>query len=109
MTPLSEADFWPRVAVDHLRQLLGERLGEFDDGRVAVLICPIDADLGCSAVSMHLTLAEDVVTWSEFGRQVNYQPFVPSGEPDLEFRFERRDYEEVVRGALRRFEALARE
>ena len=108
MTPLSEDAFWPGVAVNHLRQLLGERPGEFADGRLAVLVCPIDADLGCFALSMRLSLDDDVVTWTQFGYQVDYEPFDPTDElPGLEFRFDRSAYETVVRQSLSRFAQLA--
>jgi len=108
MTPLSEDAFWPRVAVDHLRQLLGERPGEFADGRLALLVCPIDADLGCSALSMRLSLGEGVVTWTELGNQVNYEPFDPTElRLGLEFHFDRGSYEAMVRLTLARFAPLA--
>jgi hypothetical protein len=108
MTPLSEDAFWPRVAVDHLRQLLRERPGQFADGRLALLVCPIDADLGCPTLSMRLSLGEGVVTWTEFGYQVDYEPFdLTQQVPGLEFRFDRGSYEAVVRQTLSRFAKLA--
>lgn len=104
MTPLSNADFWPTVAVKHLRQLLGEAPGEFDDGRVAVLRCPIDGDLGCTALSMRLVLAADAVTWSDFGWQNDYEVFdEEDGIPDLRFTFERHAYEGLLRQTLARY------
>lgn len=104
MTPLSQEDFWPKVAVEHLRQLLGEHPGEFADGRIAMLVCPIDADLGCSTISMRLAADEDTVTWGDFGRQVNYEPFDPDGVmPHLRFRFERSAYEALLQETLAGF------
>ena len=43
-----------------------------------MLVCPIDADVGCPAISMRLSFGEHTVTWDEFGRQVNYEPFDPT-------------------------------
>ena len=104
MTPLCGDSFWPRVAVEHLRQLLGEAPGEFDDGRVAMLRCPIDADLGCAALSMQLVLASDAVTWSDFSWQNNYEPFDEEGRIlDLSFSFDRPSYESTLRQTLARY------
>lgn len=107
MTPLSEDGFWPAVAVRHLRQLLGEEPGDFDDGRLAVLVCPIDADLGCSALSMRLSLHDDGIEWTHFGWQTNYEPFVDADRLELSFRFDRRNYESLIRSTLRRYSAQA--
>lgn len=106
MTPLSHEDFWPRVAVMHLRQLLGEVPGEFGDGRLAMLLCPIDADLGCSALSMRLVLLDAVVIWQDFGWQHDYEPYEPDPDvPELRFTFDRSSYESFVRQTLGRYTA----
>jgi len=51
--PLRDDDFWPRLAVRNLRSLLGEAPGDFPDGRVVLLYCPVCADLGLRRAQHH--------------------------------------------------------
>lgn len=107
MTPLSREGFWPHVAVEHVRQLLGKAPGEFEDGRVPVLRCPVCADLGCSTLSLRLSFEEDAVIWSELGWQVNYEPFDEAERLACpSFLFERRAYEALLRQTLVRYSKL---
>lgn len=104
MTPLSSEGFWSTVAVRHLRELLGELPGEFNDGRVAMLRCPIDGDLGCSALSMRLVLLDEAVIWRDFGWQNNYEPYAPEDDAsELRFTFDRRTYESFLHQTLGRY------
>lgn len=110
MTPLCATWPWPQSAVAHLETLLGERAGDFGDGRVALLRCPIDDDLGCAAVSMSLEFADVEVLWKELGWQVNYEPYDPTEDglsPPRCYTFQRQQYEAVIRAALDRYRALA--
>ena len=71
-----------------------------------MLRCPIDADLGCWALSMRLVSFDDAVTWQDFAWQNNYEPYTP--DPDLQelrFTFERSSYESLLRQTLSRFAA----
>jgi hypothetical protein len=110
MTPLCEMWPWPKSAVAHLETLLGERAGDFDDGRVALLRCLIDNDLGCGALSMSLHITDVVVSWNDLGWQVNYEPYDPNEDrlsPPRGFTFDRQQYEVVIRAALLRYRGLA--
>lgn len=110
MTPLCETWPWPESAVAHLETLLGERTGDFDDGRVALLRCPIDNDLGCAAVSMSLHITDAEVSWNDLGWQANYEPCDPHEDrlsPPRSFTFDRQQYEAVIRAALDKYRALA--
>lgn len=78
--PLCATWPWPESAVAHLETLLGQRAGDFDDGRVPLLRCPIDNDLGCAAVSMSLEITDEEVSWNELGWQVNYEPNDPNDD-----------------------------
>lgn len=104
MTPLSSAGFWPRVAAQNLHELLGEVPSEFEDGRVPLLRCPIDADLGCAALSTQLVLLDDAVIWENIGWQNNYEPYVQDDdEPPLRFTFDRDAYDSLLRHTLARY------
>lgn len=103
-------EMWPETAFDGLRRLLGDEPCDFNDGRVALLVCPIDADLGCRALSATLVLDDEAVEWRDVGWQVDYEPFVAADggfDPPMHFRFHRRAYTELLRALLDRFEKLA--
>src|SRR6478735_7959511 len=92
MTWLCEQDPWPAGAVDNLRRLLGQQPGDFPDGRVSILVCPIDADLGCATLSVELVMDADMVQWRDLGWQVDYQPLNPAEdllEPSRSYQFRR--------------------
>ena len=100
----------PRAAVAGLRTLLGECPPDFDDGRVALLVCPVDQDINCRALGARVVLGRDTVEWQDVGWQVDYERFDPT--PDEygllpTYAFDRRQYEEQVRELLRRYAALA--
>ena len=40
--------------------------GDYESGRVALLVCPLCADLDCGAVSVHIEQSDNIVTWSDF-------------------------------------------
>ena len=103
MTYLCEAPPWPELAVAGLRRLLGEEPGDFDDGRISLLVCPVDADLGCRALSATLVLDGETVEWRDVGWQVDYEPFSTTEggfDPPMHFRFDRAAYTTLLRGAL---------
>ena len=105
MTPLSTEGFWPQVAADHLRQLLGEAPPSFPSRRVPLLVCPIDGDPGCAALSADLTIEEELVVWSDLGWQNDYEPFEPGHQLGVgDLRFSRSSYEELLRRTLTRFD-----
>lgn len=110
MTWLCEREPWPSGAVDNLRRLLGQEPGDFPDGRVSVLVCPIDADLGCATLSVELVMDADTVQWRDLGWQVDYQPLDPAEdllEPPQSYRFGRPEYNRLVSELLAQYELLA--
>ena len=92
-------DWVPRAALEQLDRLLGLLPGDFEDGRVAVFLCPVDGDLWCGSVSMEVVRTPETVTWQKFGWQELGSPI----EPELwlfnerSFSFDRGQYEEVLR------------
>jgi hypothetical protein len=100
----------PLVAVAGLRALLGEAPPDFQDGRIALLTCAIDRDLDCRALSARVVMGTDWVDWADVGWQVAYEPFAPEADeygPLLGFRFDRRQYETVLRELLSDYQARA--
>jgi hypothetical protein len=106
MTRLCAEANWPKGAVESLRRLLGEEPGDFEDGRVSLLVCPLDGDLACSTFSARVTFEDDWVGWSDFGWQVNYEPFEPMDSPPADVRFEREAYERLLNALLRKYSSL---
>ncbi|KZB87272.1 hypothetical protein [Amycolatopsis regifaucium] len=106
-TPLSLDDDRSREwAVENLSRLLGRLPGDFDDGRVALLFCPLCGDLGCGGYSVELVFGDDEVEWRAFGRQYDYEPFHPDQEvPFTGARFERKAYEKLLGDLLTDYRA----
>ncbi|MFI9454576.1 hypothetical protein [Amycolatopsis sp. NPDC052450] len=97
---------WRESAVETLSRLLGHLPGDFDDGRVALLFCPLCGDLGCGGYSVEVVFGDDVVEWRAFGHQYDYEPF----DPDQEFsftgaRFDRKAYETLLGDLLSNYRA----
>lgn len=108
MTWLSEEA--PAAAVQHLQRLLGQQPGDFPDGRVSVLVCPIDADIGCGAVSVELIMDADTVHWRNLAWENDYEPLDLARDllrPPQSYQFRRDDYTELLSGLLAHYEGLA--
>lgn len=87
-----------------LQRLLGQAPGDFADGRVALLVCPLDWDLACNTYSARVTFGEDWVGWSDFGWQVDYEPFEPTDElAPADARFEHAAYERLLNALLLKY------
>jgi hypothetical protein len=97
-TPLFlDDERWRESAVENLSRLLGHLPGDFDDGRVALLFCPLCGDLGCGGYSVEVVFGDDEVEWRAFGWQYDYEPFDPDQEvPFTGARFERKAYEKLL-------------
>ncbi|RSN53686.1 hypothetical protein DMH01_38990 [Amycolatopsis sp. WAC 04182] len=99
-------DRWRESAVALLRRLLGRLPGDFDDGRVALLVCPLCGDLGCGGYSVEVVFGDDVVEWRAFGWQTDYEPFDDPEEYRFTgARFERKAYETLLRDLLSNYRA----
>ncbi len=113
--PSEMSRLWPEdpsAAVASLRALLGEGPGDLEDGRVALLVCPVDQDVDCSALTTRVLLGEDTVEWQDVGWQVDVEPFVPVPDeygPLLQLRFDRAQYERLLRELLTAYERRAAE
>lgn len=98
------SDRWVASApVAALERLLAGRPGDFGDGRIALYVCQVDGDLGCATMSADVAIGPDTVEWRNLGWQVNYEPGVSGADPPLSIRFQRIDYEAVLREALARW------
>ena len=110
MTRLCEKPPWPDDACRGLLRLLQWDAPDFDDGRVALLVCPIDADLGCRALTALVAWNKDTVEWRDLGWQVSYEPFLNREDafhPTLTYRFDGSAYVELLEGLLHHFRQLA--
>ncbi|EME54537.1 hypothetical protein [Amycolatopsis decaplanina] len=106
-TPLFlDDELWRDSAVETLCRLLGRLPGDFDDGRVALLVCPLCGDLGCGGYSVEVVFGEDVVEWRAFGWQYDYEPFDDPEEYRFPgARFERKAYETLLGDLLSNYRA----
>lgn len=99
---LRSDDFWPELAVSNLRSLLGEVPGELPDGRVALLYCPVCADIGCGALTAELVMDGETVEWRDVGWQADEDfDATRDGFPaSLTLRFSREPYLALLRRLL---------
>ncbi len=74
---------WPHTAVEQIDRLSLTAPGEFADGRVAILLCPVCGDIGCGAVSARISAGDSTVIWEDFGWQDGY-----TDEPPQPWLFE---------------------
>ena len=100
----------PEQALHGLRALLGEAPPDMSDGRTALLLCPVDQDVDCRALTTRVVRRADVVEWRDVGWQVDFEDFLPQADeygPLLSFRFGASQYETLLRSLLTEYEALA--
>jgi hypothetical protein len=96
-------DWPPKTVMEYLDRLLGLLPGDFDDGRIALLLCPVCGDVWCDTVSMELAQAPQAVTWRRFGWQAGTADDEPWMFPDQSFTFERAEYEQFLQGLRDRY------
>ncbi|WP_323959348.1 hypothetical protein GC088_12555 [Arthrobacter sp. JZ12] len=63
---------WPHAAIEQINRLTLAAPGEFKDGRVALLLCPVCGDVDCGTVSARIAIEADTVIWEDFGWQDGY-------------------------------------
>jgi hypothetical protein len=90
-------------AVPQLNRLSGEDAPDFEDGRVALLVCAFDWDLGCGALSARVELIGDRVLWKDLGWQADCDPQIDYLSPPLTVEFDRPHYEHTLRAARDRY------
>ena len=85
-----------------LRRLLLTDAPDFSNHRRSLLVCGECGDLGCGAVSIVVAFSGDTVTWREFGYQSSYEEEVHFDKlKDVgPFRFDLREYENALTGAM---------
>jgi hypothetical protein len=103
-------DDWPHAAVEQLDRLMSLIPGDFSDGRVSLLICPVCGDQACGALTMDLTTTADTVTWRRFGWQdgITDEP-QPWLFEDQTFTFDRAQYERLLKSLKERYQSLVSE
>ena len=111
---LSVADLaWPAEAACSLRQLVGVQPRSEDwplaPGRLPVFVCPVCADLGCGAITVHVARGPGRVTWSDVRMENGYSE--PSDVIDLSalgpFTFDAAAYEAALLSLTGVLDALA--
>jgi len=105
MTRLCLKPLWLEDATRGLLGLLGRAPADFDDGRCALLVCPIDGDLGCTSLSAQVVRGEDVVEWRDFAWQTDLELFEGGLERPITARFDRREYDWFLESLLLRYRA----
>lgn len=102
VTPIQNGYAMREYEADYLRAILGEPVTRdwtiMSDGRVPLLVCGIDFDLNCRALTAKLVRGEDRVEWRDIAWQVDYEP-LDLGEqeqPVVTLAFDRMQYDTVV-------------
>ena len=95
------------VIPEHVAVMLGRQQDpELGPGRVALIVCAMDGDIGCGAVTASLSLTPETVSWSDFRWEDGREQFeVPEGLPDV-LTFKRRQYEQQFEQAVGRVSEL---
>lgn len=88
-----------------LHALLATSASRLGSGRVPLYTCALCADVGCGVLAVRVTVADDVVTWTDFA----WEDGLPENSgPDPDFadvpvvRFDRAAYTRTIRQALTR-------
>lgn len=90
-------------AVGQIDRLLARSPADFNDGRVALLVCPVDWDLNCGAISAEIVVSQGTIEWRNLGRQRIYDPQVQLTYPPLSLVFDRLSYEDVLLSAREQY------
>jgi len=98
----------PTWVDDDIRQLAGmpacNENRVLDSGRIPLYICSLCRDLGCGCFAVRVRFYEDVVTWSDFTSEYDYE--YPSYMPDPRYisvpviQFDKIAYLRVLAGLL---------
>lgn len=100
-------DWRPKAVVDYLDRLLGVLPGDYDDGRVSLLVCAVCGDLWCGAVSVELALSPRTVSWQKIGWQGDPEDVEPETLTEQSFTFDRDEYEQLLRGLREHYKKQA--
>ncbi len=77
--------------------LLRKRDSDLRPGRVPLFVCPECADYGCGVVSCRVTRQDNLVEWSDFGRETDYENSLHQNErvSHLKILFDATQYHSV--------------
>lgn len=106
VTPIQNGYALREYEADYLRGILGEPVTRdwtlMPDGRVPLLVCPIDFDLGCRALTAEVVHDEHRVEWRDVAWQSEDEPLDLAEQemPVVTLAFERHEYDDVVRALL---------
>ena len=91
---------WLHVVPEAVDRLLGRRPSEdLDTGRVPLLLCHVDGDLVCGALTAALRVGDTEVTWSDFRWEDLINPPRPVEQLDQPITFDRGQYESAFADA----------
>ena len=96
--PTDETIWLPEDAKDareRLDRLQGRLTPDYEDGRTALLSCPICGDSGCGALTAELIVTDDAVEWRDLGWTSADDSVVFFG-PALTLTFDRAQYHQVL-------------
>jgi hypothetical protein len=81
-----------------IRRLLTLESGDVSDGRVSLYVCPECGDLGCGVISVQIDVADNQITWRDFGYENNYEKHVERDSYSSvgPFHFDRSVYEAIL-------------
>ena len=98
VTSLNRA--WLGEVLVEVDRLLGRASDpDLDVGRCMILLCPIDGDLGCGAVTARVSMDEDTVRWSDWALENGFEPRTPIEGFGRSLTFDRESYERTLLGA----------
>jgi hypothetical protein len=98
---------WLPGVPDSIERFLGRRPGEFlAPGRIPLLVCPVDGDLGCGQLTTALDVRGAEVTWSDFRWEDGIVASRPVEHLDQPITFGRAQYEAAFDDAYERVAAF---
>jgi hypothetical protein len=104
VTPLSRP--WLEGIPAEIDRLLGRReTEELSAGRVALLLCRVDGDIACGALTARLEHSEAHVAWTDWLWE-SYQGALPVERPAAPLVFDRTTYEAQLHSALALVQAM---
>jgi hypothetical protein len=97
----------PEVVPEHVAVLCGRAQDpELNPGRIPLLVCAYDGDIGCGAVTAALTVEPHTVSWTDLRWEDGYRE--PNGVDGLPaaMTFDRHEYEQALEKAVSRVSEL---
>lgn len=102
VTPVRNGYAMREYEADYLRAMLGKEVTldwtVMPDERVPLLVCHIDFDLGCRALTATVVRDGDAVEWRDIAWQVDHEPLDLDEQesPVVSLAFQREQYDGVV-------------